>query len=186
MTMVWGQLIIDGQAYLKYQHFNESSLISFQHQIMPFYILNTFYFLKRIGYGNQMAIDGLIQVIETTLNKVICKEAIVALGNIGYGNEMAIAALVKFLQKNQGDNICFAAAKALWQINPGNITTINALVHILETNQSGFITGDAAEYLAEIDTGNIPVAITAMPLVITTLVQLLEPTQHEWIHLQAV
>jgi hypothetical protein len=90
------------------------------------YILNTFYFLKRIGYGNQMAIDGLIQVIETTLNKAICEEAIVALGNIGYGNEIAIAALVQFLQKNQGDNICFAAAKALWQINPGNITTINA------------------------------------------------------------
>ncbi|NEO56223.1 MAG: HEAT repeat domain-containing protein [Okeania sp. SIO3B5] len=83
--------------------------------------------LREIGRGNEKAIDGLVQLLESTTDYHTNMEASKSLGEIGIdsGNEKAINSLVKVLESSFDDRTWMEAAHSLKEIRTKkDITTL--------------------------------------------------------------
>lgn len=155
--------------------------------------------LRQIDSSNEAAITALVDVIqsdESSGDDVLA--AAESLAEIDPGNESAIVSLVEELQATEHEFLYWVLATSLGRIDPGNPTAINTLVQLIETtkkyccseeflntpsdmegtDEHGFCYPQnrchlAARSLGEIDFGN--------EFAITTLTQLIDPTQDEFI-----
>ncbi|NET24032.1 HEAT repeat domain-containing protein [Okeania sp. SIO1I7] len=133
--------------------------------------------LGKVDIGNEKAINGLVQLLESTDSNNIRRQAASSLGQIGTGNENAINALVQLLGSTSDDQTRMQAVSSLGQIDPGNEYVINALVQLLESTSNDQTRMQAASSLGQIDPGN--------EYAINALVQLLESTSNDQTRMQA-
>jgi HEAT repeat protein/energy-coupling factor transporter ATP-binding protein EcfA2 len=152
----------------------------------------------QIDPGNEAAIATLVDVMQTAFYVDDTLKAAKSLAEIDPGNKSAIAFLVDELQTTEHEYPRWALAYSLGKLDPGNPTAINTLVQLIETtkkyccseefvntpsdmeglDEAGFCYLPerchlAARSLGEIDPGN--------EIAITALVQLIDPTQDEFI-----
>ncbi|MBD2744483.1 HEAT repeat domain-containing protein [Coleofasciculus sp. FACHB-1120] len=114
-----------------------------------------------------IAVNKLIDLLETTENDNTRKSAAETLGKIDPGNEQAIATLVRIMEATNKD-ICRSAAESLGQIGTGNEQAITALVSILETTyEDDSIHIYSFDILEKIGTGNEQ-AIAALVKIVET------------------
>ncbi|MEL4896906.1 CHAT domain-containing protein [Crocosphaera sp. Alani8] len=102
-----------------------------------------------------------MELLRTSNNESILRQAAESLERIDPGNPVAIDALVKLLRISNNESIIQQAAESLGKIDPGNSVAIDALVKLLRTSNNESIIQQAAGSLEKIGAGN-PVAIDAL------------------------
>ncbi|MEP0751959.1 HEAT repeat domain-containing protein [Trichocoleus sp. Lan] len=118
-----------------------------------------------------IAINKLIDLLETTENEFTRGSAAESLGKIDPGNEVAIAGLLRILETTENQDTRGSAAYSLGKIDPGNEVAISRLLRILETTENEDTCWSAAYSLGEIDPGN--------EVAIAGLLRILETTENE-------
>jgi len=108
------------------------------------------------GHINDKTIGFILYIIENSLNKYNCQDAIISLGNINFDtyqnsgiSNQTITALTKFLKTNWGDNICVDVAEFILIIEPTNQLAISYLTEALNNNRSYWIRWNALSFLLE-------------------------------------
>ncbi|MBD1921382.1 HEAT repeat domain-containing protein [Microcoleus sp. FACHB-831] len=118
-----------------------------------------------------IAVNKLIDLLETAEDYDTRREAAESLGKIGTGNDGAIAALVRILESKEDYFTRSSAAEILGEIVTGTEAAIAALVRILESKEDYFTRSSAAEILGKIGSGNA--------IAIAALVRILETTEDD-------
>ncbi|MBD1934824.1 MULTISPECIES: HEAT repeat domain-containing protein [Cyanophyceae] len=118
-----------------------------------------------------IAINKLINLLETTESEDTRWKTAYSLGEIDPGNEVAIAGLLRLMETTENKFTHRMAAESLGKIDPGNEVAIAGLLRLLETTENEFTRSEAAESLGEIDPGN--------EVAIAGLLRLLETTENE-------
>jgi HEAT repeat protein len=135
------------------------------------------YALGKIGIGHEIAIAGLVRVIESEEYEYVRnyeflrRRAVDSLGEIGTGNETAIVALVNLIKSTEDGDTRGRAIYILGEIGRGSETAITALVELLESPKDEGTRFQATESLRKIVTSN--------EIAITALVELLESAKDD-------
>jgi hypothetical protein len=103
---------------------------------------------------NKIALEMLLNFIETTTNKTYCSLAIHSLGEVicqkyldSKMHQNILAKITQFLIKNQGDDICVTAAETLIYLEPDNEIAINTCVEAIHINRNQYVREQAATNL---------------------------------------
>lgn len=91
------------------------------------------YSLLEIDSTKQLAINALIQPLETKPDDFLC-EALSIFRGVEVKNEVVINALTRLIQRSQNQSNRYAAAGALEVIDPGNSLAIETLIELLTSN----------------------------------------------------
>jgi HEAT repeat protein len=149
--------------------------------------------LGEIGRDNKKAIVALGQLVQTVQDEYLCSQALLR-------NRLEETSEIDKDNFHSLQELCLVAAKSLGTIDPGNKIAINALVQLINQTQDAYLHNQvlllnllnqtstldgremyrfqtrcrlAAESLGTIDPGN--------EIAISTLVELIHPTQDEYI-----
>ena len=118
-----------------------------------------------------IAVNKLIDLLETAKDEYTCISAADALGKIDPGNKQAIATLLDLLQTTNNEWHRLRAAQSLRQIAPNNPKAITALLDLLHTTQNEWLCWKTAWNLRQVDPEN--------PQAIAALLDLLRTSQDE-------
>ncbi|BAU09530.1 PBS lyase HEAT domain protein repeat-containing protein [Leptolyngbya sp. NIES-3755] len=91
------------------------------------------YSLLDIDSTKQLAINALMQLLETKPDDFLC-EALPIFRGVEVGNELVIDALTRLIQRSQSQSNRYAAAGALGTVDPGNSFAIATLIELLESD----------------------------------------------------
>ncbi|NMG07325.1 hypothetical protein DP117_10695 [Brasilonema sp. UFV-L1] len=117
--------------------------------------------LLEIESGNPIAIQKLLQIIESAKDESTLWQAAENLGRIEIGNPVAIHALKRIIKSATNTYTLYLAADSLGKISPGNSTAIQTLVPLMKSAKTDRydLRGNIAWSLVKIGTDNIIVAI---------------------------
>ncbi len=124
--------------------------------------------LAKVGISNKIAINALVQLIQTTTDTNDIIYAVKNLGVIATGNEIAINALIGLMQTTENKYICLYAVISLGEIALGNETAITAFTEFLQINQGDRICFNAAKALWQINEGSVNTIATLVQIIANT------------------
>ncbi|MBP5973939.1 HEAT repeat domain-containing protein [Brasilonema sp. CT11] len=134
--------------------------------------------LRKINSGKQIeAVDGLVELINSSQDISIQWKVITSLGEIGSGNQKAIDALVGLIKNYHNQNIRYVAVESLGKIDSGNPIVIDTLVELINNRQKIFFFSSVVRSVGQFGSGN--------PKAVDALVELIRNSKNESIYSQA-
>lgn len=88
---------------------------------------------KNFDWGNKVAENTLLKLLETAPDEIIRMEIAYTLGQVSIRHPLAINTLTEILHSASQDSFRRKAAYRLGKIDPENTTAINTLVHLIQS-----------------------------------------------------